>query len=67
MGKSETMTVVLEGMSSAIFGRSREECISSGVCVKCGGPACDFTDGPSLKEFSISGFCQKCQDEIFSE
>lgn len=25
----------------------------------------DFTDKTSLKEYTISGMCQKCQDEFF--
>jgi len=27
----------------------------------------DFKDDLSLKEFTISGMCQKCQDKIFGE
>ncbi len=27
----------------------------------------DFKDELSLKEFTISGMCQKCQDRIFAE
>ena len=27
----------------------------------------DFKDELSKKEFTISGMCQKCQDEIFKE
>lgn len=27
----------------------------------------DFRDDLSLKEFIISGLCQKCQDKIFTE
>lgn len=27
----------------------------------------DFTSDLSLKEFTISGMCQKCQDKIFNE
>lgn len=43
--------------------------IKKGIC-----PFCvkeikeeDFTDELSKKEYSISGTCQKCQDEIFNE
>ena len=27
----------------------------------------DFKDDLSLREFNISGMCQKCQDEFFTE
>ena len=27
----------------------------------------DFNDSESIKEFNISGLCQKCQNEFFSE
>lgn len=27
----------------------------------------EFTDESSFKEFSISGMCQQCQDEVFNE
>jgi len=32
----------------------------------CGKPAKSFRDMLSLKEFSISGLCQECQDSIFA-
>jgi len=31
----------------------------------CGGPATQFRDEISRREYGISGLCQKCQDEIF--
>lgn len=27
----------------------------------------NFKDEPSYKEYTISGMCQKCQDEVFGE
>lgn len=61
--KSEGITNFLE----ANFGRSTA--IAADVCVPkpvgCGGPATEFRDEKSRKEYSISGLCQKCQDEIF--
>lgn len=36
-----------------------------GLCVDCGGQALKFDDELSKKEYSISGLCQKCQDEVF--
>ena len=39
--------------------------INSDICVACKGPATEFTDALSRKEYSISGFCQTCQDDVF--
>jgi hypothetical protein len=40
-----------------------------GKCVFCSKPIDigDFRDELSLKEFHISGICQKCQDEVFGK
>ena len=54
-----------EDSAMRLFGRSRVLAIAGNGCVKCGESAVDFRDELSRKEFSISGFCQKCQDEIF--
>lgn len=61
--KSPAMSEFLENM----FGRStaikEDKCIPSPV--GCGGPATDFRDELSRKEYSISGLCQSCQDLVF--
>jgi len=44
---------------------NRRESIKENVCAWCKGSANEFSDELSRKEFTISGFCQKCQDEIF--
>lgn len=38
-----------------------------GLCTSCGNKIVenDFKDYLSRKEYSISGFCQKCQDKTF--
>lgn len=52
-----------------LFGFDRRVHIRSGRCVPspigCGGPAVEFRDEASRKEFSISGLCQRCQDSIW--
>lgn len=40
----------------------------AGVCnttFGCGEPIKGFRDDLSVKEFGISGLCQKCQDSVF--
>lgn len=42
-----------------------EESVRQSVCADCGGPATQFKDRLSRKEFTRSGLCQKCQDGVF--
>jgi hypothetical protein len=48
-----------------VFGFNRRDVIRSGICPGCNGPATEFRDALSLKEHSLSGLCQNCQDELF--
>lgn len=47
----------------------RTSSIKEDKCVKkpigCGGPASEFKDDVSRREYTISGLCQKCQDDLF--
>jgi len=61
--KSEEMEKTLIKMT----GIDRRKCITADICTWCGKPAKNFKDAISEKEYRISGFCQKCQDETFGE
>jgi len=50
---------------SQVTGKSREIQLASALCMTCSGDATDFKDDLSRKEYSISGMCQTCQDNIF--
>ena len=42
--------------------------MKDGLCPCCGikiNPETDFKDQLSIKEYTISGMCQKCQDSVF--
>jgi hypothetical protein len=65
--KSPAMEAFLEDMAMSTYGRSRKHCLENHICVVCGGPAVEFEDMLSRREFYISAICQKCQDETFSE
>ena len=65
--KSQVMNDFLDGASQSMFGRTRTQSLSTATCVCCGGEATKFNDELSKKEYTISGMCQKCQDEIFGE
>jgi len=48
-------------------GRKRVDSIRADICSWCGKPATDFRDELSKREYTISGFCQECQDKTFGE
>lgn len=50
-----------------IFGVDRRESIRQGICTQCTKPADIFRDSLSRKEYTISGYCQQCQDIAFAE
>jgi hypothetical protein len=49
-------------------GLTREEAIDQHKCVMCPteGPV-DFRDRESVREYHITGMCQKCQDDYYVE
>jgi len=46
-------------------GWARVEAIKANLCTSCGGNADTFKDSLSLGEYTISGFCQTCQDKVW--
>jgi len=61
--KSLEMEAMIDAMNP--FGRSRVDSIRGNICSWCGKPATEFRDDLSRKEYTISGFCQECQDKTF--
>ena len=57
----------LDAMTLDMFGRKRTESILTDICVQCGKPATNFRDAKSTQEYTISGYCQQCQDDMFGE
>lgn len=41
--------------------------IKNDICLVCKKPAKSFRDSLSAKEFSQSGLCQDCQDNVFGK
>ena len=65
--KSVSKDQLIEAFSR-IIGDSpmgRKEAITKGSCCKCGGDAKKFKDAVSIKEYSITGWCQTCQDNFY--
>ena len=57
-----------EQTAREIYGQTHAESRHRGFCIRCRRTEVtpfDFRDESSRREFQISGFCQKCQDEIF--
>jgi hypothetical protein len=54
---------------NSLSGGDRERDIRANVCIPkpigCGGPAVEFRDELSRREYRISGLCQRCQDSVF--
>jgi hypothetical protein len=55
----------IESLLTDLFQVDRKKSITEDQCVACKFPATHFKDEISRREFSISGFCQKCQDKVF--
>ena len=56
---------VMEFWLEEMFGRTTA--IENMKCATCSEPADGFRDEISLKEYTISGMCQSCQDSVFGE
>jgi len=63
--RSAELEEFLDGVAESFFGRDRKESFENNKCISCGGPATEFRDELSKKEFGISGLCQLCQDSVF--
>jgi len=50
---------------SSIAGKDREATIKADKCMTCSGPAIEFRNQLSKREYTISGMCQVCQDSVF--
>lgn len=63
--KPEDKAESLEQLFEIMFGRSTA--IESGKCVSCGKEVTreSLRNEISFKEYTISGLCQECQDEVF--
>ena len=57
----------LDELTEQLFDRSRSLSMFHLTCVTCGDAIGKFKDEISQREYRISGMCQKCQDEVFTE
>lgn len=61
--KAPAMEAFLERLSGRTSAITSDRCVVAPI--GCGGPASDFRDALSAKEYRISGLCQGCQDSVF--
>ena len=65
-----TISSLLDVLSKQLVGltktgMSRSEALAQNKCSGCGGDAMEFRDETSKKEFSLTAWCQVCQDNYF--
>ena len=67
MERTKKLQSFLDNFAKKQFGVSQTGAKEEGICVFCHEEIDmeDFRDGLSIKEFKISGLCQKCQDKTF--
>ena len=58
----------MEDLLTILSGNPRKDVITEGRCTSCKTDSItedSFRDALSIKEYTISGMCQKCQDDFF--
>ena len=63
--KTPEMKQAINTLTSHWFGKSTEQAMFDKTCTTCNSPITKFKDVLSEKEYSISGMCQECQDNVF--
>lgn len=63
--KAQPIEDMLQTLAEDVWGTNREKSMEAGICVKCQAVADSFRDSISMKEYGLTGWCQKCQDDFF--
>lgn len=62
------MQKVKDNIALAFHGMTITQALEKGVCIDCRRSVANtFKDGLSVREYQISGLCQRCQDKVFGE
>jgi hypothetical protein len=61
----EMQRVTAEAAKAAFEGNTPAKAEATETCVRCSGPATEFKDELSKREYAITRFCQECQDGYF--
>ena len=65
--KATDKNPAIDACITRTFGVDRKGSVNTMTCGWCGKPADGFRDELSMKEYTISGLCQECQDKTFVE
>jgi hypothetical protein len=65
MSKATQKSPAINHFLSTILGKNRVLTIANDLCMSCGLGAKNFRDELSEREYTISGLCQVCQDQIY--
>jgi len=69
MERSPKITKFLDKLTEGGFGKKQSEAKQENICTTCGKPIYpkDFRNLVSIREYDITGNCQKCQDDFFGK
>jgi hypothetical protein len=57
----------IDDLLTSLSGISRQDAAKQEICTWCKQSIGTFKDKLSIREYQISGLCQKCQDNTFVE
>jgi len=68
--KNSFLTMLLNEVSTSMAktsgkGMARSDALAQGKCASCRGDATTFRDDTSRREYPLTAWCQKCQDNFF--
>jgi len=67
MERAPNVQKFVDILAKQIYGRTILDAKTQNICLKCGKQVGKFKDDISVREFGITGICQRCQDNIFGE
>jgi hypothetical protein len=65
MNRAPAIQNFLDNLAKSAFGRTAPEAIEKRICTVCGQAVTGFKNEVSVREYQITGYCQKCQDDVF--
>lgn len=69
MKRTIPMQTFTDDLTKRIYGKSNTDALSTDTCLSCNKAVTEkseFKNERSRREYTISGLCQTCQDEVFN-
>lgn len=57
---------LIEEANLYLYGRTKKSAVETETCIRCGLKCRGFIDDESAEDYAATGFCQHCQERIFS-